>query len=212
VVQVITNQQYDLLSYDAPLPEKIAFGKKTKMTQGSAALFVLVQRYFQALLDPTICLLEIHKLMYFLQESGVELRLSYKKDYYGPYSENLSHMLNAAEGHLLLGYTDGGDDPSKEIRIISGAEAEVKEFLGNNSTTIRRIERVSRLIDGFETSFGLELLATVHWVANDQADSNQGIIERVYSLGTQKRKFTERQIVIAIARLKSHGWLNEALT
>jgi hypothetical protein len=43
---------------------------------------------------------------------------------------------------LLLGYTDDSDDPRKEIRIVSVAGAEAKEFLGNNSAPFNRIERV----------------------------------------------------------------------
>ena len=38
--------------------------------QSRAALVELMGRYIRGLLDPTITLLEVHKLMYFMQEIG----------------------------------------------------------------------------------------------------------------------------------------------
>lgn len=49
------------------------------MTLGSALIIVLVQRYLRGLLDPTVSLLEVHKLLYFMQEAGEPLRLKYEK-------------------------------------------------------------------------------------------------------------------------------------
>lgn len=75
-----------------------------KMTPGRASLVGLMDRYLAALLDPFITLLEVHKLMYFLQEAGEPLRLRFVKGPYGPYAENLRHVLVAIEGHLIAGY------------------------------------------------------------------------------------------------------------
>ena len=78
------------------------------MTPGRATLVGLMDRYLAALLDPFITLLEIHKLMYFMQEAHEPLRLHYVKGPYGPYAENLRHVLNAIEGHLITGYSEQG--------------------------------------------------------------------------------------------------------
>lgn len=66
-------------------------------------------------------MLEVHKLMYFMQEAGEPLRLKYQKAAYGPYSENLRHVLHAIEGHLVSGYADGGDAPNKQLKLVPGA-------------------------------------------------------------------------------------------
>jgi len=178
------------------------------MTPGRAALVSLAYRYLGGLLDPFITLLELHKLMYFLQERGEPLHLKYVKAPHGPYAENLSHVLNAVEGHLLAGYADGGDEPNKQISIVPGAELEASRFLAQRTDTAERIELVAELVDGFETSFGMELLATVHWVAKREAKSMQEIAERTYAWGTQKSKFSERQIALAAQRLVDHGWIS----
>ena len=49
------------------------------MTAGRAALAGLMDRYTRALLDPFVTLLEAHKLLYFMQESGEQLGLRYRK-------------------------------------------------------------------------------------------------------------------------------------
>ena len=59
------------------------------MTPGQAALIVLMDRYLAGLLDPFVTLLEVHKLMYFMQEAGEPLRLRHVAGPYGPYAENL---------------------------------------------------------------------------------------------------------------------------
>jgi O-acetyl-ADP-ribose deacetylase (regulator of RNase III) len=56
-----------------------------KMTPGRAALIELMSRYIRGLLDPSVTLLEVHKLMYFMQAAGEPLRLNYVKGPYGPY-------------------------------------------------------------------------------------------------------------------------------
>ena len=192
----------------APSAEQMVKNKAVpKMTPGRAALVNLAYRYLGGLLDPFVTLLELHKLMYFLQESGEPLRLKYVKAPHGPYAENLSHVLNAVEGHLLSGYADGGDKPDKQIKLIPGAEREASAFLANSDDTTNHIDRVAELVAGFETQFGLELLATVHWVATREAKTMPEINYYTYKWGAQKQMFSERQISIAARRLTEKGWI-----
>jgi len=193
-----------------PSAEKTARNREVpKMTNGRAALICLTKQYLDGLLDPIVTLLEIHKLMYFLQESGEPLRLKYVKGPYGPYAANLSPVFNAIEGHLLSGYADGGDKPDKQIQIVPGAETDAGAFLEKQPDTQKRIGRVAELVDGFETPFGMELLATVHWVAAKDAGNNtsEDIINSFYAWSPQKQKFRRQQINIAFERLSNKGWL-----
>ena len=54
------------------------------MTLGRAALVALMERYIRVLLDPYITLLEIHKLMYFMQEAGEPLKIKFVKAFMVP--------------------------------------------------------------------------------------------------------------------------------
>ncbi|MBS0471492.1 MAG: macro domain-containing protein [Proteobacteria bacterium] len=179
------------------------------MTAGRATLVVLLQKYLDALLAPSITLLEVHKLMYFMQEAGEGLKLKFIKAQYGPYAENLRHVLSAIEGHYVSGYADGGDAPEKELELVPGAARDADNFLSTKDNTRARFERVAKLVEGFETPFGLELLATVHWIAkHDKAASIDDIAGKVYAWNERKRQMTLRQIELAYSVLKKNGWLN----
>ncbi len=179
-----------------------------KMTPGRAALVELMDRYLSGLLDPFVTLLEVHKLMYFMQEAGEALKLRYVKASYGPFAENLGHVLKAIEGHLIAGYADGGDAPGKQLLLVPGATSDAQRFLGDRTETSQRFGRVSELVKGFESPFGLELLATVHWVdKHDRPSSMEELVEGVYAWGDRKRQFSFRQITIAANKLSAEGWI-----
>lgn len=178
-----------------------------EMTKGRAALVELMDRYLRGLLDPFVTLLELHKLMYFMQEAGEPLRLRYKKAPYGPYAENLRHVLNAIEGHMISGYADGGDAPEKPLQLVPGAVEEASRFLDAHPQTRAHYARVAELVEGFESPFGLELLSTVHWVMKHEAPQNrEDVVLETYAWNPRKRQFTPRQINLAVDVLTDKGW------
>lgn len=180
-----------------------------KMTAGRAALVGLMNRYVNGLLDPFVTLLEVHKLMYFMQESGEPLRLKYKQAHYGPYAENLRHVFNAIEGHLVSGYADGGDTPNKPLQLVPGAVEDAVTFLKQYPETQDRFEQVAELVEGFESAFGLELLSTIHWVIkNNSVHTLDEVVDYTYAWNARKQKFSRRQIAIAVNVLNQKGWID----
>jgi O-acetyl-ADP-ribose deacetylase (regulator of RNase III)/uncharacterized protein YwgA len=178
------------------------------MTPGRAALIGLTQRYLRGLMDPFVTLLEIHKLMYFMQEAGEPLGLNYVKHRYGPYAGNLGYVLRRIEGHFVSGYADGGDNPEKQIELVPGAVSEAEAYLHDKRETTARFNHVGDLVSGFETPFGLELLATVHWVAaRENARTAEEVTQKVYAWSERKQIFSPRQIRIAYQALREKGWL-----
>ncbi len=181
------------------------------MTPGRAALAVLMDRYLAGLLDPFVTLLEVHKLMYFMQEAGQPLRLRHDAGPYGPYAENRRHALQAAEGYYASGYGDGGDAPDKVLQIISGAVASARVSLEAHPESRARYEKVVHLVKGFESPSGPELLATVHWiVTRDHPVGEENLIERVYAWSERKRQFSAQQIRLARRVLAQRGWMASA--
>jgi O-acetyl-ADP-ribose deacetylase (regulator of RNase III) len=179
-----------------------------RMTPGRAALVGLLDRYLRGLMEPFVSLLELHKLMYFMQEAGEPLKLSYVKATYGPYADNLRQVLTRIEGYLVTGYGDGGDSPKKQIEIVPGAIEEAEKLLVNHRDTLERFERVVNLTEGFETPFGLELMATVHWVATKEyAATFSDLVAGIYAWDERKKRFSEEQIKIAWNVLRNKGWL-----
>jgi O-acetyl-ADP-ribose deacetylase (regulator of RNase III) len=179
-----------------------------KMTAGRAALVGLMHRYLTGLLDPFITLLEVHKLMYFMQQAGEPLRLQYTKGHFGPYAEKLRHVLKAVEGHLVSGYADGGDAPDKQLKLVPGALEDAVAFLKNEAATQTRLERVSTLVEGFESPFGLELLSTVHWIATTElVQSVDDVVALTYAWNERKTQYSRRQIALAVDVLSRKGWI-----
>ncbi len=181
--------------------------------QAEYLAITLIHRYLGGLLDPFVTLLEVHKLMYFMQEAGESLRLKYVKAPYGPYAENLRHVLRAVEGHLIAGYADGGDAPDKPLTLVPGAIQEASAFLDLHADSRERFERVTRLVEGFESPYGLDLLSTVHWVMTQEGVRQlDDVAARIHAWNPRKRQFTNRQINIAAGRLLEQGWIGNRLS
>jgi O-acetyl-ADP-ribose deacetylase (regulator of RNase III) len=191
---------------DEPIPTKQA--DVPKMTSGRAALVILMHRYLGGLLDPFVTLLEVHKLMFLMQEAGQPLKLRYTKGPYGPYAENLRHVLHAVEGYFLSGYAHGGDAPNKQLELVPGAVTDAEVFLKRDEETRAHLDRVADLVEGFETPFGMELLSTVHWVVTREgASTPEQAVAQTYAWGDRKKRFSPRQIAVAFEVLRSKGWL-----
>lgn len=200
-----------LLFEPAGAPQAAAMVRENKvpnMTVGRAALLGLMRRYLAAVMDPTVTLLEVHKLMYFMQEAGEPLRLNYQKAPYGPYAENLRHVLSHIEGHFISGYGDAEDRPDKPLELKPYASEQAETFLTEHKVTQQRFARVEDLIKGFETTFGIELLSTVHWVATrEEAATAEEAITKIHDWNPRKRMFESRHIHLAWERLRETGWL-----
>jgi len=193
------------------IPER-SRGARTKsaprMTHGRAALVALMECYLAGLLDPFVSLLEVHKLMYFMQEAGEPLRLRLVKAPYGPYAENLRHVLAEIEGYYVCGFGTGGEAPDKPLELVPGAARDARAMLGKRPETLQRFDRVAKLVEGFESPFGLELLSTVHWVVmREGARTDEEVVARTYEWGERKRQFSERQILLARGVLRDRGWI-----
>ena len=198
--------------HDSPEPLPMTRQQSApNMTPGRAALVGLMDRYLRGLLDPIITLLEVHKLMYFMKVSGEPAmeRLRVVKAPYGPYAENLTHVLRAMEGHFISGYRDGGDAPGKQLELTPMGVEAADRFLKEHSDTRARFDRVADLVAGFESAYGLELLSTVHWViTRENPDDMDDTISRFYAWNDRKKRFSARQIRLAADVLKSKSWID----
>lgn len=184
------------------------------MTPGRAVLVSLMDRYLSGLLDPFVTLLEVHKLMYFMKVSGEPAmqQLRVVKGLYGPYAENLTHVLCEIEGHFITGYGDGGDEPYKQLELMPGAVADAERILQEHPDTHARFRRVAALVEGFESSFGLELLSTVHWVITRESPANLAdVISNVHQWDARKEMFTARQIKLAADVLAKKDWIDRGV-
>jgi len=192
----------------------VVVGERPKLTPGKAALVAVADSYDTFGFGTS--LIEIQKLMYLLQETGEELNLRYEAQRYGPYADNLRHVLKALEGHHLQGFGDGSKRvrDAEPLEVLPGAAEEARQALTGNAKIRERLDRVLALAEGYESPYGMELLATVHWVASrvarDPGDLPE-IIEQVQSWSSRKsRMFTAEHITAAWKRLANQGWIGAA--
>jgi O-acetyl-ADP-ribose deacetylase (regulator of RNase III) len=181
--------------------------KRPTLTRARAMLVKLIENYCEP--GYRLSLLEIQKLAYFLQEAGEPLKLKFVKDKFGPYAENLNFVLQKVEGHLIRGYGDRSG--RAELGLIPGATEQADEFFKSDPDAANRLGQVSKIIRGFESPHGLELLATVHWVAKHEeppAATAELAVEQVHSWNARKKKlFTADHVWLAWRRLNDSGVL-----
>ena len=180
---------------------------RPKMTVARALLIKLMKQY--ARFAYRLTLLEIQKLAYFLQESGMDLKLRYVKHLYGPYAHNLNKVLEILEGHHIRGYGDT-QKPDVEITLLPDADKAADRFLQKDPRAAMHLERVVDLVDGFETPYGMELLASVHWAAvhdGEVSDAESAVIAMACWNDRKRRLFKPAHIRLAWERLQAEGWI-----
>jgi O-acetyl-ADP-ribose deacetylase (regulator of RNase III) len=193
----------------SPKPDRIKIGTdRPKMTKARALFLTLMNDY--SIPGYKLSLLEVQKLAYFLQTVGEPLRLGFEKGEFGPYADNLNHVLQRMDGHFIRGFGDRSRDA--EIYLIENAADQAEQFLKDDGEAFEHLERVRDIIQGFETPYGLELLSTVHWVAKAKPEIQyevQKIVEDVHNWNDRKREiFKEKHIEKAWEHLKKTRILN----
>ena len=150
------------------------------------------------ILGYTINLLVVQKIAYFLQRLGEPLNLNYEKGYYGPYAHSLQHLLKHLNGHYLE-FKDEKIKPTVKVQlqhfeqVIAYANTELKE------EQKRRLNELQNLIAGFETPYGLELLATVDYICkNGKITETEQIIMEIGNW-TQRKKEIMKPFHIKVA-------------
>lgn len=179
---------------------------KPKMTIARALLIKLMDNYKS--LDYRRTLLETQKLAYFLQVSGQNLRLEFKAAHYGPYANNLNKVLEIMEGHFIRGYGDS-QKPDAELDLLEEGLSKAEKFLDDHPDAVERLDLVTKLIEGFETPYGLELLATVHWLSKKEGiESEDAILREIRSWNPRKAKLMKPwHVATAHERLIQYQWI-----
>jgi O-acetyl-ADP-ribose deacetylase (regulator of RNase III) len=201
------------------------------LTIPRALIAELVRRYSVLGLECTN--LEVQKLAWFLHRSIVTLRLpdplslNFGANTFGPYSDQLRHLLNGLDGSYLHSekrLSDAG--PLDLIWFEDSKRATVKAYLDSDEALRYReaLEATASTIDGFESPLGMELLATVDWLLTE-ASTEPTVPALRGALAAwpggraaaqrKRRLFDERLLSLALERLRpkeSDGNHDAALT
>lgn len=175
------------------------------LTKPRAIVLALADAY--RVLGFDISHLELQKLAYFLQEMGQpDLNLNYTKGAYGPYAINLKHLLGYLEGYYIKGQIRFQDmKPADTLQLSEDKIPEVRTYLSQNLSMEEneRLKDVESLITGFESPYGLELLATVLWAKKNTASSElSAITSYIHNWSERKKQLMQSlQIEVALQRI-----------
>lgn len=192
-----------------------------KLTPARALISELVRRY--SILGMDCSLLEIQKLTWFLERAisrhqlPSPLKLKYRAHLYGPYAENLKHMLDSLDGsyiHCEKRIADAG--PLESVWFNDSKETLVSAFLQSEVKDLQpALKEATDLIDGFQSPFGMELLATCDWlIFHGKAEATveslrNGLHEwpsESWAATRKARIFGDDVLEVALQRLVDAGW------
>ncbi|MEZ4888392.1 MAG: macro domain-containing protein [Chitinophagales bacterium] len=194
-------------------PSEIAYTSKRKrtkkapeLTQFRSLILNSIIRYKELEYDLTI--LEVHKLAYLLQRLGANLGLQFERHLYGPYADNLRHALDDLEGYYLDGTKYKEAKAFDRIKIEASKIPEIEQSLQKikRSEDKEAFAKLSELIDGFESPLGMELLATIDYLANEDKTLLQNtdlLLSAIANWSNRKAKLMKPYYVEAtVSRLK----------
>lgn len=183
----------------ADIPPDLTTGRASMMVA-----FAELEKYFGGHLTR----LTAQKIAYFLQVLGIDFGLTFAKEQYGPYSKSLHQAFKAMETkHYIEGYTS--DD--RKVVVTQGTYAAADEYLKSESSDVSSIiSKLSLLIEGYESPYGMELLSSVHFLSVSEAITTQPDMSVALEAWNDHKRasFPEPAVTAALLRLKEDGFIN----
>ena len=179
--------------------------KQIELTDGRALLLLAIgqlEEYFGG----SITRLSAHKIFYFAQQLYGNLGVRFEIGNYGPVSNDLDKGLRALN---KVGAISGFYSNDATISVSRPAFAQACEYADKDPKLAKTVERLSRLVDGFESPLGMELLGTTHFIHYDSGYVDvENINTRLANLsGIQRNEFDKQDVEVAVRRLSEDGLL-----
>lgn len=145
--------------------------ERPDLTLARARLLAALGRYIRTAWEagitdrPRASLIEVQKVAYLIQSAGLDLGLRFEPYKYGPFSGRLHRGLSSMEGHYILGYGDGTGGARADVRLMEGVTNAAEALVGGDLEFERVWARLREVVQGYEYPDGMELLASVHYLA-----------------------------------------------
>lgn len=177
-----------------------------KLTPGKAMLLYLMFHYESV--GDISSLFSANKLAYFLQESGENLKLNFQAHHYGPYAVQVNHVLYSINGIYLKGLEQNESKAFEPLFLNYEKYQEVEAYVHNQlkPQQLDRLKSVLTLIQGFESTYALELLASVDFSSKQEGVKNlEDIKEHIKKWNQRKSNlFKSEHIELAYTHLKDY--------
>lgn len=204
----LTDLDVVLYEPDAKVNEILAAqgsDKEVKLTPARAMMLYLLF-YYEALGEQA-SLFAANKLMYFLQQFGEkQLKLRFVRHLYGPYSNQVDHVMHALNGKYVSGLEQRSARAFDPLQLNYGSFDEVKQYMIDNlsESENKRLQQVTSFIDGFASPLALEALASVHSILEEYPDWNEDqVFGQIQEWSARKKNiFSRPQIDAAYKHLQ----------
>jgi len=131
-----------------------------------------------------------------------------EKGYYGPYAHNLTHLLKHINGFYIY-FKSQRKKPDTTVRLSDDKLKRVEKYVQNklDDSQKDRVNKLLDLIEGFESPYGLELLATVDYIREQKPGiSFEKLKDEVHNWTRRKKSIMKPyHLEVAYKRLKALG-------
>lgn len=193
--QDLTDQIELVIYQPGQVSAKSITKSSSKLTPARSMLLHLMKHY--TTLGEGVTPIIAQKLAYFLQNSGENLRLQFDKGIYGPYSHQLSKVLEAMKPTFIT-FKGEIKSPWINISVKKSEEYRIELFSKDNLSEEqkKRLQTVKDQISGFENALGLELLATVDFALKQCPNcSLEDITRDIHKWTDRKRDIMSKQLI-----------------
>lgn len=181
--------------------------KNVELRPGRAMILYALFQYEK--MGETASVFAANKLAYFLQKSGESLKLQFVPYTYGPYAQAIDKVLYALNGKYLTGLEQMKAKPFEPLKLNYEKYSEVEDYLRKNLKPDQhaRLKDLFNLIDGFESSLSLEILASVDYLLSENPKlSMDELLSKIQSWNERKKQLIDKEhIEIALNRLKEYA-------
>lgn len=174
-----------------------------------ARAMMLYALFFYETLGEPSSLFVANKLAYFMQRLGEPAfgKLKFTAAAFGPYCQKVGKDLHELNGKYLLGLEQLNLRAFDKFELQYNTLDEVKNYVETQLpvSSRRRLEQLVNLISGFQSTFSLEVLASVDYVMKDYPGiSLEDTVQKVWEWSDRKKNlFKERYIKIAYDHLNA---------
>ena len=191
------------------LLKKQESNKEVKLTD-SKAMLLYAMFYYESLGEKS-SLFVANKLAYFLKRLGENSfkRLNFKASHYGPYSVQVDHLVQSVNGKYIRGLEQMKVTPFEEITLEYDKAPEISQYVRTKLDTaqIGRLNNLINLIDGYQSAFALEVLASVDFIRKDNPRINEeNTFIKIQEWSERKKNlFNKKQVSTAYNHLERYA-------
>lgn len=213
IAEALKNLETCIHVYE-PSPKVASLLKATARPSGQVELtparaMMLYALFFYETLGEPSSLFVANKLVYFMQRLGEPAfgKLKFTAASFGPYCQKVGKDLHELNGKYLLGLEQMNLRAFDTFELKYNTMDEVKNYVDTRlpADSRWRLKQLVNLISGFQSTFSLEVLASVDYVMKENPGiSLEDTIQKVWEWSDRKKSlFKEQYIKIAYDHLNA---------